>query len=54
MPEIREGAVPDVRGLGIKDAVYAIENAGFRCTYTGIGHVASQQLDGKTVKLVLK
>ncbi|MBP5635018.1 MAG: hypothetical protein J6W83_01370 [Bacteroidales bacterium] len=54
MPEIREGEVPDVRGLGIKDAVYAIENAGFRCTYTGIGHVASQQLDGKTVKLVLK
>ena len=40
----RKGAspVPDVKGMGLKDAIYAIENNGFRCTYEGIGHVAKQ------------
>lgn len=37
-----DGRVPDVRGLGLTDAIYAIENDGYRCSYTGIGHVAGQ------------
>lgn len=36
------GPVPDVRGMGLKDALYSLENNGFRCTYEGIGHVVSQ------------
>ena len=53
--------VPDVKGMGLKDAIYAIENNGYRCQYEGIGHVVSQvpaagKCYGKreTIKLVLK
>ena len=34
--------VPNLTGMGLKDAIYAIENKGYRCSYSGIGHVASQ------------
>ena len=34
--------VPDVKGLGLKDAMYMIENSGLRCIYSGTGHVSSQ------------
>lgn len=34
--------VPDVTGLGLKDAMFIIENSGLRCRYTGTGHVTSQ------------
>ncbi len=34
--------VPDVKGLGLKDAYYAIENNGYRCRHSGTGHVISQ------------
>lgn len=37
-----DGPVPDVKGMGLKDAVYAIENNGYRCVYEGAGHVISQ------------
>lgn len=53
--------VPDVKGMGLKDALYAIENNGYRCTYEGIGHVVSQTpaagtdcRKGETIKIVLK
>ena len=53
--------VPDVKGMGLKDAIYAIENNGYRCQYEGIGHVVSQVPaagkcygKGETIKLVLK
>ena len=53
--------VPDVKGMGLKDALYAIENNGYKCVYEGIGHVVSQTpaagtqcRKGETVKLVLK
>ena len=53
--------VPDVKGMGLKDAIYAIENNGYKCTYEGIGHVVSQIpsagkvcAKGETIKLVLK
>ena len=55
------GPVPDVRGMGLKDAIYALENNGYRCTYEGMGHVVSQSLapgtthtQGKTVHIRLK
>ena len=53
--------VPDVKGMGLKDAIYAIENNGYKCIYEGIGHVVSQIpaagkvcAKGETIKLVLK
>lgn len=53
--------VPDVKGMGLKDALYAIENNGYRCIYEGIGHVVSQTpkagtecRKGETIKIVLK
>lgn len=38
-----DSPVPDLKGLGLRDAVYAIENNGYRCSHSGTGHVASQQ-----------
>lgn len=52
--EIKEGEVPDVKGMGLKDAIYAIENAGYKCTYNGIGHVVKQTVSGKTIDITLK
>ena len=53
--------VPDVMGMGLKDAMFAIENSGFLCSFEGMGHVASQEPaagsnaeKGKTIKIVLK
>lgn len=53
--------VPDLKGMGLKDAIYAIENNGYKCSYEGIGHVSSQSPaagtrynKGQTVKIVLK
>ncbi len=50
MPELRQelpsvdkdGRVPDLKGLGLSDAMYVIESDGYRCSYTGTGHVAGQ------------
>lgn len=53
--------VPDVIGMGLTDAIYAIENSGYRCSYTGYGHVVSQTpkggsaaKKGETIKIVLR
>jgi len=53
--------VPDLKGMGLKDAIYAIENNGYRCQYEGIGHVTDQTpaagrelKKGETIKLVLR
>ena len=55
------GPVPDVRGMGLKDAIYALENNGYRCSYEGVGHVSAQSpaagiicAAGKTVHIRLK
>ena len=34
--------VPDLTGLGLRDAIYAIENNGYRCRHVGTGHVVAQ------------
>lgn len=53
--------VPDVMGYGLKDALYAIENNGYKCRYEGVGHVVSQTPEGgaeadkgETITIVLK
>lgn len=53
--------VPDVMGFGLKDAIYALENNGYRCTFEGTGHVKSQSIKagtecnkGETVHIVLE
>lgn len=53
--------VPDITGLGLKDALYSIENCGYRYEYTGYGHVTAQSPKagtkakrGTTVRFVLK
>ena len=46
--ETAEGKVPDVKGFGLIDAIYAIENSGYRCAYEGSGHVVSQSPSGGT------
>jgi hypothetical protein len=57
----KETVVPDVNSLGLKDAMYIIENSGLRCTYSGTGHVAGQSpapgqkaAKGSTVTITLK
>ena len=59
--EVTAGQVPDVRGMGLKDAVKAIESAGFKCSFKGVGHVGSQSVaagktaaEGTMIELVLK
>ena len=42
LPEMKDNTVPDVRGLGLDDALFAIENSGYRCVYSGFGHVRKQ------------
>ncbi len=57
----KEAPVPDLKGLGLRDAVYAIENNGYRCSHTGTGHVVSQNPEagtktrkGQTINIVLR
>ena len=58
---IPENKVPDVRGMGARDAVYALQNRGLKVRLTGIGSVAEQNMPagteivkGKTITLTLK
>ena len=41
---LREGLVPMVVGMGAKDAVYLLEQAGLRVSTSGIGRVAAQSI----------
>lgn len=69
VPEMPEGesvkagseTVPDLKGMGLKDALYMVENIGMKLSYTGVGHVASQTpkagsaiKEGDTISIVLK
>lgn len=58
---IKKGLVPNVVGLGAKDAVFLMENAGLRVSLSGAGRVSSQNIPsgrnvvkGQTVSLVLR
>jgi len=59
--EVAEGKAPDLKGFGLMDALYAVENAGLKCVYEGSGHVTAQSpapgtaiKKGGTIKLTLK
>lgn len=59
--DTKNPVVPDVTGLGLKDAMFIIENSGLRCRYTGTGHVTSQipspgakATEGSAITLTLK
>lgn len=59
--DTKSPVVPDVTGLGLKDAMFIIENSGLRCRYTGTGHVTSQTpspgaraTEGSAITLILK
>ena len=42
--------MPDVKGMGIKDALYLLENQGIKVEVEGIGRVKSQSINaGQTV-----
>jgi Cell division protein FtsI/penicillin-binding protein 2 len=56
-----QGIVPDVKGLGLMDAIYMIENCGLKCSYSGTGHVSTQipkagerVSKGSTIAIALK
>lgn len=56
-----DAPVPDLAGLGLTDALYAVENNGYRCSHRGTGHVVSQSpkagsklKKGETINIVLK
>jgi cell division protein FtsI (penicillin-binding protein 3) len=39
---LREGLIPDVRGMSLRDAVYLLENSGLKVRYSGKGKVLRQ------------
>ncbi len=41
---VKEGIVPDVRGMGLRDALYLLENEGMRVRFSGKGKVKSQSI----------
>lgn len=41
---IDDNAVPDVTGMGLKDALYLLENTGLRVNISGMGKVVSQSI----------
>lgn len=57
---VQEKVIPDVRGMGARDAVYLLERLGLRVQLNGIGHVTRQSLlpgsnagRGRTIVLTL-
>lgn len=59
--KVTEGQMPNVVGMGLRDAVYLIENSGMRVRYSGRGKVVSQSMRpgsrvvrGSTVFIELK
>ena len=59
--DMKNPIVPDIMGLGLKDAIFIIENSGLKCSYSGTGHVSFQNpkagtkvADGSTITFNLK
>ncbi|MBQ5903507.1 MAG: PASTA domain-containing protein, partial [Alistipes sp.] len=42
--ELQRGVMPDVRGMGLKDALFVLEQAGLRVTVEGSGAVREQSV----------
>lgn len=47
-----EARLPDVRGMGLRDALFLLENAGWKVQHSGLGKVRSIRREGETVHLV--
>ena len=43
--KIKRGTVPDVKGMGARDAVFLLETLGFKVRINGIGQVYEQSID---------
>ena len=59
--QVESGKAPDLKGYALIDALYAVENAGYKCVYEGTGHVSAQHpapgaalKKGETIRLTLK
>jgi len=55
--DIHEGSTPDVRGLGLKDALTILEQKGYKVSFSGKGRVVSQNvtdISAKKIRLELK
>ena len=57
---LADDMVPELSGMGIRDAIYLLENKGMRVKYRGVGRVTGQSLKsgqpvekGKTIHLTL-
>jgi cell division protein FtsI (penicillin-binding protein 3) len=44
----QDHAIPDVRGMGLRDALYLLENAGVKVSYEGTGTVRKQSIPAGT------
>jgi cell division protein FtsI (penicillin-binding protein 3) len=42
--EMKPGTIPNVKGMGVTDAVYLLEKSGLRVSFRGFGRVKSQSL----------
>ena len=58
---VEDGKTPDLKGFALMDALFAVENAGYKCAYEGTGHVTAQApaagaaiKKGETIRLTLK
>ena len=58
--KVTSGLVPDVRGMSLRDAVYLLENSGYKVQYNGKGRVLRQSpahgaryIEGQVVSLEL-
>lgn len=60
MPEVKESEIeitddiPVLYGLGLREAINTIEQMGYVCEYSGVGHVVKQEKKGETIKITLK
>jgi cell division protein FtsI (penicillin-binding protein 3) len=48
------GAIPNMRGMSLRDALYLLENHGLKVNYQGVGKVADYTLKDGTCSLVLR
>ncbi|NMA73937.1 MAG: transpeptidase family protein [Bacteroidales bacterium] len=58
--EIQQNKVPNVKGMGAKDAVFLLEQLGLQVRLSGVGHVTKQSINegssikkGQTISLIL-
>ncbi len=46
--DVKAGVVPDVRGMGLSDALYLLESLGLNVEHSGVGQVSSQSIRAGT------